>query len=122
MSWGYSQSTGVTINPTGTIIGTGYSGHPPHVNDGAAQDIPDVGPIPVGLWDIGEAFDAPDTGPMSIPLTPQGPVFNRSGFRIHGDEIAHAGEQLASHGCIILPLTCRLLISQSTDKVLEVTA
>jgi hypothetical protein len=124
MPWTYSQSTGVMMNPGGTIIATGYSGHAPHVNDGSAQADPDVGPIPLGQWSIGAAFQDPEKGPCVMRLTPAvlTDTFGRSGFMIHGDEVEHPGAELASHGCIILGPAARLLISQSLDKQLQVTA
>jgi Protein of unknown function (DUF2778) len=121
MSWTYNSSNG-SLSRHGELVGQGYSGYPPHVNDVSAESIPDVGPIPRGAWIINAPFFANDTGPYSLPLTPaEGTeTFGRSGFRIHGDEISEAGKELASHGCIVMPLNVREAVWQSGDTDLEV--
>jgi len=121
MTWVYHQKNG-GIYRDGALVGLGYSG----INDGldnpAEQNVADVGPIPVGTYDIGEAFTHPQCGPMSMRLTPQDgtDTFGRDGFLIHGDnqDMNHT----ASHGCIILPKIIRAAISASGDHVLEVVA
>jgi hypothetical protein len=119
--WSYFQVNGV-LNHNGSLVGVGYSGHPPHVNDPAAEGIENSGPIPKGRWAIGEAYDDPVEGPVVMALTPapETITFNRSAFRIHGDEVEHPGAELASHGCIILSRMIRMMIALSIDKDLEV--
>jgi hypothetical protein len=121
MTWTYNSSNG-TLSRNGVLVGQGYSGFPPHVNDVSAENIPDEGPIPRGDYTIQPPFFANDTGPYSLPLTPapQTEVYNRSGFRMHGDEISEAGKELASHGCIVMPLSVRETVWQSGDTDLEV--
>ncbi|MGH7441506.1 MAG: tlde1 domain-containing protein [bacterium] len=120
MGWSYFSGTGILIGPDAAVYTNLYSGHGEGLNNPILEAVPDVGPIPAGSWTIGTAFHSPQTGPMSIPLTPQDLVHGRTGFFIHGDEIAHAGEHLASHGCIIAPLAIRELICASPDKLLVV--
>ena len=120
--WTYSQSTGNLTEPSGTIIGTGYSGHGAGVDNPADEQIPDVGPLPVSSYTIGPFFNDPGgKGPLVAHLTPcDGTVeYGRSGFMIHGDntEANHS----ASEGCIILAHPLRLAIAQSGDNSLEVT-
>jgi hypothetical protein len=120
--WTYDSATGNISNPAGDVIDRGYSGHGADVNVPSDDAQEGMGPIPAGLWDIGIATDNPQLGPLAIPLMPCAGTnaFGRSGFFIHGDEVDHAGEELASHGCIVLGPKTRLLISLSVDKVLQV--
>lgn len=122
--WTYVQNSGTLIDPEGRAQGGLYSGHGPGVNNPAMQDIADVGPIPTGVWRMGEAGDNNKTGPLSIPLEAEAETqsFGRSGFLIHGDEIEHPGERLASHGCIIAPRSVREALAASPDRRLEVIA
>jgi len=126
--WIYSQSTGrlklkaKTIVQGSDIIYTsvGYSGHKSGKNNPAMQNEKGIGPIPQGLWVIGDAYLSRNTGPYTIVLTPDGhtKTFGRSAFRIHGDSVKFPGT--ASHGCIILPRRDREKIIESGDKSLMV--
>lgn len=120
--WTYKQSTGELSDAGGFIVATGYSGHGDGVNNPAMQDVPNVGPIPQGLWSMGAPADSPSHGPFAIPLAPHADTetFGRSGFLMHGDEVAHAGEQLASLGCVIMPPDARHQAWDSGDHVLKV--
>lgn len=120
----YSQSTGALRDANGKLLGTGYSGHGDGLNNPRAQAAPDVGPIPQGLWSIGSPIDTAEHGPFVLPLIPHSATdcFGRSGFLIHGDEVEHPGQHLASKGCIVLPLAGRQAAWNSGDHVLEVTA
>jgi hypothetical protein len=118
--WTYNQSNGLLAHD-GVEIGIGYSGHPPHVNDPFAEGIHCVGPLPRGYWAFGEAMQHPVLG-WAMPLTPDPDTdtFGRSGFWCHGDEIEHAGQELASDGCMIMGLEIRRQINSDLDKELEV--
>jgi hypothetical protein len=120
----YQQTTGVWLDPTGEVLGTGYSGHPPHVNDPDAQNIPCVGPIPQGDWTIGPAYYLATKGPLVMSLTPHSDTvtFGRSGFLIHGDAVEFPGQEEASLGCIIMPRDVREAIDASADHQLVVQA
>jgi hypothetical protein len=118
----YSQLTGV-MTQDGEVIGEGYSGNAAGKNNPAMQNVPNVGPLPQGLWEIGIPEDRNGTlGPVAMPLAPEDgtETFGRSEFWIHGDSAAHPG--LASHGCIIMPRSVRQLIADSGETVLQVTA
>lgn len=127
MAWTYEQVTGNLTDPTGTVIGSGYSGgnegkNPEGVNNPALQGESCVGPIPQGHWSIGAFFDqVPGKGPVVCHLTavPGTDTLGRSGFMIHGDTAAH--NHGASEGCIILSRSLRDAIAASSDKVLQVT-
>ena len=45
--YAYHQSSGKFYHDE-QLIGIGYSGQPPHKNQGSAQNIPEYGPIPQG--------------------------------------------------------------------------
>lgn len=87
----------------GTVIGPGYSGNGPALNDPAQCDVKGHGPIPIGFYTLGEPADMPDTGKFSIPLEPDATneMFGRDGFRWHGDNPAM--DHTASDGCVVSP-------------------
>lgn len=115
------------INDLGEVLGIGYSGgnrgkNPEGKNAPQYQNVPDVGPIPQGLYTIGFPVDTVTHGPYVLPLYPSSTnvMFNRSGFLIHGDSVVHLGA--ASEGCIILSRDVRELIGVSRDKMLQVVS
>ena len=123
MEWTYSQTTGNLIDPSGEIVGQGYSGNGADLDNPAGQADVGHGPIPQGAWTIGTFFDDPGgKGPIVAHLTPNTgtDTLGRSGFMIHGDN--SAANHTASHGCIILSHTLRCLIRDSGVKQLIVTA
>lgn len=118
----YEQSTGAMSDESG-LIDIGYSGFAEGLNNPAMQMDHDLGPIPAGDWEIvGPPIETPNHGPFVLRLVvKQGtPTFGRSGLLIHGDEIAHAGEHIASRGCIILDRATRERIWASGDRDLIV--
>lgn len=122
MPWTYSQSSGELLYPDSTsVLAVGYSGAGNGKNNPAYQDVPDVGPIPQGPWDVGEPYDDPDTGPFTLSLSPQQGTntFGRTEFKVHG-EAKDKPPGNASEGCIVMPLFARNRLSDSTDKVLQV--
>jgi len=82
-----------------------YSGAPNAVNDPSQQDVPFVGPIPIGDYLIGTGVGNRGTGPQSLPLTlaPNNTLFpstrDPNSFLVHGDN--SQGNQSASQGCVI---------------------
>ena len=121
MTWTWAQNSG-TMYHDGELFGTGYSGKYTGKNNGAMQDVKDTGPLPVGLYHIGDAYSHPVLGPVTMNLTPDpsNVMFGRDDFRIHGDSIDNPG--MASEGCIVLGHLYRAAISASDDKVLQVVA
>jgi hypothetical protein len=122
MAWKYSQSTGKLVNPSGSLVGTGYSGHGEGLNNPAMQNVADVGPIPQGRWTIGTFFDDPGgKGPLVAHLTPWSvtKTFGRSGFMVHGDN--EAMNHTASEGCVVLAKINREQILACDDRLLTVT-
>jgi len=84
------------------------------------ENIKMVGPLPKGIYYIGEPYDSPYIGPFTLPLTPDSSneMYGRSDFKIHGDSISEPGT--ASNGCIVLSRDIRIMIFKCTDKILKV--
>ena len=116
----YERTLGKISSETGSIFGYGYSGNGEGKNNPSMENIHNVGPLPKGLYFIGEPYDSPHTGPFTLPLTPDpsNNMFGRSGFKIHGDSISDPGN--ASDGCICAPRKVREEINNCTDKKLYV--
>jgi|SRR5579863_3957749 len=118
MPWNYSQSTG-SLTRDGHFVAAGYSGAGTGRNNPTLEAVPNVGPIPRGLYRIGPRFDAVKQGPCVMRLTPLGhDALGRDGFLIHGDNLTHD----ASTGCVILPHQTREAIAASPDRDLVVAA
>jgi hypothetical protein len=121
--WTYEQSTGILRDTNGNEVGVGYSGRGRGLDNPADEQIPDVGPLPVGMYIIGSFFDDPGgKGPIVAHLIPDvaDQMFGRSGFMIHGDN--REANHSASEGCIILARPLRESIAASDDRRLEVVA
>lgn len=118
--WTYSQTTGALMDDLGAFVATGYSGIGPGLDAPDEQEVPNVGPIPQGSYDIGPAFLHPQCGPVAMRLTPQvgTDTFGRDGFLIHGDTASQ--DHTASHGCVILDRPVRTTIDASADRTLTV--
>lgn len=121
--WSYEVATGRLLNAAGDHVATGYSGLGDGKNNPADETVSNVGPIPAGDYTIGRPRNVTTPGPHGpyvLPLTPDADndMHGRAGFLIHGDSVHHPGA--ASHGCIILDHTTRLLISASGDTRLRV--
>ena len=102
----YEQSTGLLKDPTGRILVHCYSGVSRGKNCPDFQDVPDVGPIPVGCYTAGEPEytkpgETSEHGPYVIPLTPDpaNQMHGRGGFLLHADAVHRPGT--ASRGCIV---------------------
>lgn len=118
--WTYEQSSG-RLSHDGAVVGIGYSGHGVGLNNHALEAVADVGPCPCGGWEI-IRWDAThaDKGPCVGVLSPVGhDAHGRSEFLIHGDNAA--GDNSASHGCIILGPSLRHVMRDSGDHDLTVT-
>lgn len=64
------------------------------------EAIKGVGPVPRGLYVMGQPVYSPNTGRYTLSLTPQGhDAHNRTLLRMHGDN--SLSNLSASHGCII---------------------
>jgi len=104
----YRQSTGELFDDMKTFA-TGYSGHLEGKNNPFKEKVRNVGPIPAGLWKIGEVYNSQRVGPFCIRLSPvEHDAHGRTAFLIHGDSRKNPGE--ASRGCIIMPRYIRKMI------------
>lgn len=118
--WTYNTSNG-NLSHNGALVGVGYSGHAGGLDNPGDEKVPDVGPIPSGMWVIGDFFNDPGgKGPIVCHLTPaEGTdTFGREGFMIHGDN--RESNHTASLGCIILSHDLREQIYNSGDTELLV--
>jgi hypothetical protein len=119
-SWTYSQVSG-ELQQDGKHVAHGYSGAGDGKNNPPMENVPNVGPIPRGDWNItGPPADTRTHGPYVLHLEPkpETETFGRNGFLIHGDSKEHPGT--ASQGCIILPRPVREQVWTSGDRDLEV--
>lgn len=115
----YEQSTGRFYSSDGEIKFLMYSGADECKNDPDAECIPFAGPIPRGLWEIGEPVNHPRLGPLAFPLTPVGhDALGRDDFWIHGPSKANPGD--SSKGCIIASRDKRETIKQRKTKFINV--
>jgi len=117
--WIYSQTSGHLWNDHGECIATGYSGFGEGKNNPSLQDEAFIGPIPRGLYVIGDPYDSDKVGPFALPLLPSGhDCCGRDDFLMHGDSIKRPGQ--ASRGCIIQAKHIRLSVYNSKDRMLRV--
>lgn len=116
--WLYSQRSG-ELSRDGVHIAFCYSGFGPAKNEPSAQELPDQGPIPRGLWTFGALSTSTLHGPVARHLiAAKGTdTFGRDGFLMHGDSVARPGE--ASHGCIIASRPAREL-ARDGDEIMVV--
>lgn len=120
--WRWVQRTGALYDTLGELIGHGYAGHDAGKNNPALQNVRNIGPVPVGIYQIEPPVDTATHGPYVLWLQPftSNVMSGRAGFGIHGDSIQSPGS--ASNGCIILPRPIRQRIWTSGDHTLEVVA
>ena len=92
------------------------------MNNPDDQYVPSVGPIPVGMYHIGEAFVHHHCGPISMRLTPVSGTDDRGrdGFLMHGDTASR--DHTASDGCIIMDHDIRVTVSTGADRALRVVS
>lgn len=119
--WNYQQRNAHgdgELDKDGAFEAISYSGTGDGRNNPDMEAVPNVGPIPKGLYRIGPATDDhPHLGPRAIPLIPvDHDAHGRTDFFAHGDSKTHD----ASHGCIILGRTMRDTMDASSDKDLMV--
>lgn len=115
----YSQMAARILIAGQPFAYAGYSGRGTGLNNPESEGKVGIGPIPRGLWAVGEAYHHPRLGPLAIPLTPQGEVHGRSEFFIHGDN--SRGDFSASSGCIVLSRSTRQWIVDNRPAFLIVT-
>lgn len=106
------------IDSKETYIARCYSGAGTTYNQGRNNPymchVPNVGPIPPGTYSIGLPYDDDHLGPcvMHLEPYPETDTFNRSLFRMHGNNVANN----ASHGCIINGPSGRHVVASMVEK------
>lgn len=115
----YHQADG-RIERNAYLVGTGYSGFGDGLNNGDMEAVPDVGPIPRGMWKIIRWDDVHgDKGPCVAVLEPVGhDAHGRSDFLMHG--MREGDQHDSSKGCICAGPTIRHVLRDSGDTDLEV--
>ncbi len=122
--WTYQISTGKMLTPGSRLLGIGYSGNGPSLNNPLDCRIPNHGPIPPGMYTIAGWFDDPpgpnSKGPIVTRLIPDADnqMYGRGGFMIHGDN--DAMNHTASDGCIALTHAYRGIMQADGDNRLQV--
>ena len=99
--WIWHQRAG-EMTRDGALYARGYAGNGRGKNNPAMQNVPRVGPLPLGIYRMAGTKNDPHTGPFTIILEPLdgNEMFGRSAFRIHGDSVSSPGN--ASEGCICI--------------------
>jgi hypothetical protein len=123
--WTYRQKTGEMLDDAGTIVGVGYAGHGPGVNNPLLQYVANLGPLPTGIYDIAPPVDTDTHGPYVLWLSPRttNDMRGRFGFGIHSDrKDFEVNPRAASTGCIIQSLDVREQMWNSGDHVLRVVS
>jgi hypothetical protein len=113
MPYTFNRRASIFTAPDGIVMyNDAYSGHGPGLNNPDMETVHNVGPIPAGLWLIGDPLNPPDKlGPLAMPLTPAPGTDpkGRVALFIHGDKPAM--NHTASDGCVILPRTVRAAVA-----------
>lgn len=119
--WKYEQKTGRLFDLNAALVGTGWSGQGIGKNNPDAQNIPNIGPLPRGVYTIGQPYHHPKLGPLTMNLTPDpaNEMESRADFRIHGAAPAPDTET-SSEGCIIQYHPVRQQVANSQDNQLQV--
>ena len=114
------------FDPAGVFKAKGYAGgnegkNPEGVNNSAMCNVPDVGPLPPGLYTMGTPVEHSHLGAFAIPLTPDpaNEMYGRKDFYCHGDTTPSGN---ASEGCVILPRDIREMMHTSSDQKIQVVA
>jgi hypothetical protein len=115
--------SGEWVGPDGELLAICHAGHGRHMNDPSACHLKDLGPPPLGFYDLGEAFWHPTCGKVSMRLTPH-PGTNmhgRGGILVHGPNKTPDPTD-DSKGCPIMPLGPRANLALHPDRLVEVVA
>lgn len=127
MTWEYIIKTHTLRQNGKKLTSVAYSGKGVGKNNPEMQSVENIGPIPVGKYQIGPAYNHSQLnrkkklGEVVMDLDPvDHSAYKRTAFRIHGDSSKHPGE--ASDGCIVLGREFRVAISASGDTDLRVYA
>ena len=124
MNLNYDQVTGHISKDDGEVIATGWAGNGEGKNNPALQAERNVGPLPQGLYQVGEwEYEHNGLGHDVVALLQvEGETFDRSGFFIHGPSVnlEHYGQE--SKGCIVVPRDGRLVVKSLNPDFVKVFA
>jgi hypothetical protein len=119
--WIFEQSSGRLYQDTDPeTVFLSYAGHADGKNNPDLQHVANVGPIPIGFYEVGPPYESPNNGPYVLRLTPapENEMHGRAGFLIHGDSRAKLGS--ASHGCVVTSRPARQSVWLSGERQLKV--
>jgi hypothetical protein len=130
--WQLDYSTGFVSKDTLIVDRDTYSGKwPEGFNNPAMQNIHNVGPLPLGDWEIsGPPFDDAKHGKYILRLAPKKgtETYKRTGFLWHGKPVIPEGINLllpspfictGSEGCLCSSPVTRTRVYQSGDTFLR---
>lgn len=122
--WTFNIKAG-TLSKDGLVIDNDcYSGaFPQGFNDPTQQAVPEVGPLPEGLYLIlGPPYSDPAHGPYILRLEPDkaNVMYGRAGFLLHGKPLPPRDIRTGSEGCICAGPDTRRRVYQSGDTRLQV--
>jgi hypothetical protein len=98
----------------------GYAGFGVGLNQPLFQSHKSIGPLPRGVYHVGNPFTHERFGDFTFRLHPseQNLMFGRSAFLIHSD--SRSGKRDASRGCIVLHRSSRERLAELLPRVLIV--
>lgn len=122
--WTYNILTHSLFEGSVLVDGDCYSGaFPEGFNDPTKTAIPDMGPIPEGLYTIcGPPYEDTEHGPYILRLEPDpnNAMFGRVGFLLHGKPLPPRDIRTGSEGCICARSVTRQRVYGSGDTKLQV--
>lgn len=124
--WTFNISRGLFLKDGILLDGDVYSGaFPEGFNDPTKCAVRDVGPIPIGFWEIsGPPYADAEHGPYILRLEPEPETetYGRVGFLLHGKSLPPKDIRAGSKGCICAGPDTRRRVYQSGDARLQVIA
>jgi len=126
MTWTFESGSGKFYDPQGEHIATGYAGgncgkNPEGINNPEMQAVKGIGPLPEGVYTLGEPVEHSQLGAFAIPLKPDpsNDMMGRGGFYFHGDSKEY---ECGSEGCIVMAPSIRHQVWESDDHTITVVA
>ena len=125
MNLNYSQATGIITDDDGHVIvpmGKAWAGRDKGKNNPDMQGVRETGPLPQGVYTVGDWGTHGHLGPDSAQLIQtKGDTFGRSGFYIHGPAMyGNYGQE--SKGCIVILRLFRLKVEEMKPDTITVKA
>ena len=119
----YSQSDGTLTNYEVNVIANGWAGHGQAKNNPFMENERSLGPLPKGLYRVGEWQTHPRLGPLAAPLEQiEGETFGRSDFWVHGPSRNPDKYGQESNGCIVISKPQREIVHNMNPDFIQVVA